>query len=210
MNKELKEFKDTATQLNEQVNSFQSELREKREKKRALERQYETMLSDDSSLAEINKVKQTIASLDSDIEILTSKITKLESAKKSKVEPLLEAVRNAYEKDVASTYEKLTPVFNQILDYRSKMLEALQQASAEYKEIDAKYWELSSAQGMLDRDRARYRRIDRFDFNKILYGKRDRVGRTIEPGLLPDANEMMAAFLKGELPEWVQEYTDKQ
>ncbi|WP_103108431.1 hypothetical protein [Brevibacillus reuszeri] len=210
MNKELKEFKDTAAQLNEQVNSFQSELREKQEKKRALERQYETMLSDDSSLAEINKVRQTIASLDSDIEILTNKIAKLESAKKSKVEPLLEAAKEAYERDLASTHEKLQPVFKEILDYRVKMLEALQRASADYQDIDAKYWDLHNEQVRAASDRARYNRLVRFDFNNVLYGQRDHAGRPTEPGLLPDKNEMMIAFFKGELPEWVQEFTDKQ
>lgn len=205
MNQALMEFKKTAAQLDEQINNFRSQMREKQEKKRFLEREYETMLSDDSSLAEINKIKQLIVNIESDIEILSNKIGRLESTKKTKTEPLLEEATEEYERSLAAAHEKLQPVFKEIVGYRIKMLELLKQASAEYHEIDAKYWELSNEQARFDFIRARYSRINRFDFNQVLYGKRDHIGRTIEPGLLPDANEMTIAFIKGELPEWVKE-----
>jgi chromosome segregation ATPase len=198
MYKELEQFNAEVAKADEQANKAEHELTQKAKEKAELEKRYQELVENNGKLAEIAQIKRSIGTLDDEILTLQDIVRALDKKRiknrnSTEKHQMLRPVREAFEREIEATNSQLEPVIDEFKSQLAKTFPTLLKANDIFQEASRKNRELTKAELQIG-----FRPTHSFHVTDV----RAVLHKYVE--------EAAMAYFNGQVPEWVQEYTNKQ
>lgn len=198
MFKELEQFNAEVAKADEQANKAEHELTQKAKEKAELEKRYQELVENNGKLAEVAQIKRSIGTLDDEILALQDIVRTLDqkrfkNKKSGELHEMLRPVRDAYNREIEETNSHLAPVIEEFKGQLAQTFQTLLKANSIYQEASRKNSELTKTELQLG-----LRPVHSFHVTDI------------RPMLHKYVEEAAMAYFNGQVPEWVEGYTEQK
>jgi predicted nucleic acid-binding Zn-ribbon protein len=208
MKKAIDIFNTTVSKLDERIKTLQNEVSSLEADKKSAEENYRQMMVDDSTgvkeytTEQLNKPKQRVDELNSQIQTAKERINMLEKAATEKKAELVPAVQQAYREESGKLTAEIDVEFLKVRELRAKLTLSLLGANEKYRAAHQLRTELNDVERAAGVDQT----------HRLYVPEHIPTGggayTPYDAGIVPTEDELRDVYLQGKLNLWVQHYAE--